>query len=205
MTKWAELKPVRGNHVVNQWTPEREEIVRVMWQDGHSAAQIAKTLACGLSRMAVIGKVHRKGWGQRERAASPLANIRFRPGDVRRRPDMTNAARDARRAAERAGRPVSETVVAKTKPRRPTPICEPVNLEALDLIPLEKLTGHTCRWPIGDPQDPAFGFCGAHAPIDRPYCGEHHRKAYTHVPKPARARSHAETDRKLREARRWAA
>lgn len=43
---------------------------------------------------------------------------------------------------------------------------------------LEELDGTTCRFPIGDPGEPGFHFCGE-APIDRnPYCARHRRIAY---------------------------
>jgi len=42
------------------WTDERIEQLRQMWQNGHTASQIAETLG-GVSRNAVIGKAHRLG------------------------------------------------------------------------------------------------------------------------------------------------
>lgn len=30
-----------------------------------------------------------------------------------------------------------------------------------------------CRWPIGDPRQSGFHFCGAQAALGRPYCIEH--------------------------------
>ena len=40
------------------WTDERVEILKKMWGEGQSASQIAKELG-GVTRNAVIGKVHR--------------------------------------------------------------------------------------------------------------------------------------------------
>lgn len=47
-------------------------------------------------------------------------------------------------------------------------------------ISFESLTNTTCRWPIGDPDDDDFGFCGKPADLAerRPYCVAHHRLAY---------------------------
>ena len=42
------------------WTDERVELLKKLWQDGLSASQIAKQLG-GVTRNAVIGKVHRLG------------------------------------------------------------------------------------------------------------------------------------------------
>ena len=42
------------------WTDERVETLKRMWAEGQSASQIAKELG-GVTRNAVIGKVHRLG------------------------------------------------------------------------------------------------------------------------------------------------
>ena len=41
------------------WTPERVETLKSLWAQRYSAADIARTLDCGLTRCAVLGKVHR--------------------------------------------------------------------------------------------------------------------------------------------------
>ena len=46
------------------WTDERVELLKKMWSDGQSASQIAKELG-GVTRNAVIGKVHRLGLSNR--------------------------------------------------------------------------------------------------------------------------------------------
>ncbi len=45
-------------------------------------------------------------------------------------------------------------------------------------IPAAKLGERNCRWPIGDPLDPAFHFCGCSVHEGLPYCTEHARIAY---------------------------
>ena len=40
------------------------------------------------------------------------------------------------------------------------------------------LTASTCRWPIGDPGELDFHFCGAQSKIGQPYCEYHAAKAY---------------------------
>lgn len=46
------------------WTDERVDLLKKMWNEGHSASQIAKELG-GVTRNAVIGKVHRLGLSNR--------------------------------------------------------------------------------------------------------------------------------------------
>ena len=50
------------------WTDERVELLKKMWSEGQSASQIAKELG-GVTRNAVIGKVHRLGLSNRVGAA----------------------------------------------------------------------------------------------------------------------------------------
>ena len=45
-------------------------------------------------------------------------------------------------------------------------------------IPLTDLKASQCRWPIGDPQEESFGFCGCDALAGLPYCLEHAQVAY---------------------------
>lgn len=58
----------------------------------------------------------------------------------------------------------------------------PKEAEALDgvaVVRLEDLGNDDCKYPIGDPQAPAFGFCGAPKADGRPYCQPHCAIAYT--------------------------
>jgi hypothetical protein len=38
---------------------------------------------------------------------------------------------------------------------------------------ITNLEASDCRWPIGDPRQPGFHFCGAQQVLGRPYCIEH--------------------------------
>ena len=60
------------------WTDERVEQLKKMWLDGLSASQIAGELANGITRNAVIGKVHRLGLSGRVKSPAP-ASTRPRP------------------------------------------------------------------------------------------------------------------------------
>lgn len=45
--------------------------------------------------------------------------------------------------------------------------------------PLLDLNPADCKWPIGDPKRPDFGFCGERRQPGRPYCAGHCKLAYT--------------------------
>lgn len=49
------------------------------------------------------------------------------------------------------------------------------------------LTASTCRWPIGDPGDTDFHFCGAKCSAGNPYCDYHAAMAYQ-APQPRSSR-----------------
>ena len=44
--------------------------------------------------------------------------------------------------------------------------------------PVTGVTERMCQWPIGNPQDANFHFCGKPAHPDRPYCEGHCTVAY---------------------------
>jgi GcrA cell cycle regulator len=52
------------------WTDERIDLLKRLWGDGHSASQIATQMG-GVTRNAVIGKVHRLKLDSRLKAAAP--------------------------------------------------------------------------------------------------------------------------------------
>src|ERR1700761_7591782 len=56
------------------WTDERVELLKKLWQDGLSASQIAKQLG-GVTRNAVIGKVHRLGLSGRATPSKPARKV----------------------------------------------------------------------------------------------------------------------------------
>ena len=52
------------------WTEERVELLKKLWMEGLSASQIAAVLGDGVTRNAVIGKVHRLKLSGRAKPAS---------------------------------------------------------------------------------------------------------------------------------------
>ena len=170
------------------WTDERVELLKKLWLDGLSASQIAKQLG-GVTRNAVIGKVHRLGLSGRAAPSQPS-----RP--------VFKAPRPARPAPTQAPRRV-ETHVAHTgahggahqAPSLPAP--QPVYYpEEPGSATVLTLGAHMCKWPIGDPSTDGFTFCGRRSG-EGPYCNEHARVAYQ--PQQPRKRSPAaELARSLR-------
>src|SRR5215468_3309507 len=79
---------------IASWTDERVELLRKLWSDGLSASQIAAELG-GITRNAVIGKVHRLGLSGRAKAPSSAVPRQRKP----RAPSMFRAPRTMMRGA----------------------------------------------------------------------------------------------------------
>ncbi|MEA2903024.1 MAG: GcrA cell cycle regulator [Alphaproteobacteria bacterium] len=155
------------------WTDERVELLKKLWADGLSASQIAAELG-GITRNAVIGKVHRLGLSGRAKSPSSSAP---RQRKARAHPHMLRVSRPQMRG---------NTALAHAYDYDPDPEPEVVD----NIIPmgqrrtLLELTEDTCRWPIGDPGSADFFFCGGQSVTSLPYCAHHSRVAY----QPANAR-----------------
>src|ERR1700712_4517764 len=76
------------------WTEERVELLKKLWLEGLSASQIAGILGEGVTRNAVIGKVHRLKLSGRAKPASTTPGART-PGrsSAPRRPTTGSATR----------------------------------------------------------------------------------------------------------------
>jgi len=64
--------------------------------------------------------------------------------------------------------------------RRPAlrPVERAVPEESGPVVGLLDLKEHSCRWPIGDPDQPGFGFCGCQKAEEGPYCERHAAMAF---------------------------
>ncbi len=159
------------------WTDDRVEQLKKLWLDGRSASQIAAELANGITRNAVIGKVHRLGLSGRVKAPS-MSAPRPRPPKQHQhqnRPAMrTNNAPMTRGANALAYMPRTDPVPVQ----RPM---EEVVIPMSERVTIMELRESMCRWPLGDPTSADFRYCGAGSPIGVSYCAYHSRVAYQPV------------------------
>ncbi|RAI03165.1 GcrA cell cycle regulator [Acuticoccus sediminis] len=150
------------------WTDERIEVLRKMWAEGMSASQIASSLG-GVTRNAVIGKIHRLGLSGRVKAPQARATrARSAPPPVAK-----PAAAPRVMAAGAVAVKVVEEPEMETAPR---PVAEVVHLT--DGITLMELSSAHCRWPVGDPSSADFRFCGARVAVGETYCSAHCEQAF---------------------------
>lgn len=156
------------------WTEERVERLKTLWIEGLSASQIASDLG-GVTRNAVIGKVHRLGLSGRQRPG--VTSVQKLKPEAKQVFVQARKPRAVRSQAGSATAPVPS----------PSPVCEQRTqplAEKSNVIPMsrhltiQELDTHTCRWPIGDPQSPQFRYCGAPTEPGQVYCGPCCQKAY---------------------------
>lgn len=135
------------------WTEERVEELKKLWGEGHSASQIAARMG-GVTRNAVIGKVHRLGLSGRAAPAKPKAVHAEEPREVK---------------AEAAPKRPVRTVL------RDLP---PITDLGSDRLTVSTIGTDECKWPIGDPASEEFHFCGQSASGGKPYCAYHAQLAF---------------------------
>ncbi len=171
------------------WTDERVELLKKMWGEGQSASQIAKELG-GVTRNAVIGKVHRLGLSNRATGAgaakaepkekpapAPKAEAKPKPAP------KTEPARPAPAPEAKPATPARRQIIPAGQPLPPQPSANEISPEALAKVnevekkakklTLMELTEKTCKWPVGDPATEDFWFCGLPVEPGKPYCEAH--------------------------------
>lgn len=176
------------------WTCERVELLKKLWNEGLSASQIAAQLG-GVSRNAVIGKVHRLKLPGRGKTApgsvrtqkTPAGSCPSSPSPRTRRntsivSPINTASINVEETAlktEFVAEDVKE-VDMSTKSNVVVPISRQLNLL--------QLSENTCRWPVGDPLSTDFHFCGADSDENSPYCAFHAKLAFQPISERRRIR-----------------
>ena len=168
------------------WTEDRVEKLKSMWTEGNSASQIAKELG-GVTRNAVIGKVHRLGLSNR---AGSIKTKRDKPESRTSKKSRTKISSpkiktviDTHIPEKNAIIPMRKPILTPGQPLPPQPSANEISPEALATVKevekgakklsLLELTEKTCKWPIGDPATDEFWFCGLSTQTGKPYCEAH--------------------------------
>ena len=162
------------------WTDERVELLKKLWAEGLSASQIAGQLG-GVTRNAVIGKVHRLKLSGRARSSNAASRVKKAAAATATAASASTARR------QRPARPMVATVgstalkvefeedaIALQHLRPVENVVVPISRK----LSLVQLTERTCKWPNGDPLSEDFSFCGNDVGEAGPYCTYHSRLAY---------------------------
>ena len=130
------------------WTQDKEEKLKELWKKGHTASQIAEILG-DTTRNAVIGKAHR---------LKLAARATSKKSQSQKKQVMDNS-------------PKSEKYVGR-KSRFKSLLLDK-NFEPENPKTLEQLDNDNCRWPIGQPDEENFYFCGRKPIEGFAYCKLH--------------------------------
>lgn len=159
------------------WTDERVELLKKLWMEGLSASQIAAELGEGVTRNAVIGKVHRLKLSGRARPASSAPRVR-KPRSGSRRMGGGMARRRVVSAPTIGANALQIPLADEDEPLGAVNPAIELYIPPEERIDLLSLNEQTCKWPIGDPMGEDFHFCGRDVDENRPYCKFHARRAY---------------------------
>jgi len=148
---------------MSRWTPARDDQLRALHAEGLSFGQIARVIG-GISRNAAVGRARR----------------------------LTLPDREPRKSSHAARHRKAFTLAHSPNPPEPQPMPEmkpaaeskPVVLENGSHVTTLTLNARTCRWPIGDPAEADFHYCGHPPRLGAPYCQAHARIA--HQPQPTK-------------------
>ena len=168
------------------WTEDRVEKLKSMWTEGNSASQIAKELG-GVTRNAVIGKVHRLGLSNRagsiKTKRDKLASRTSKKSRTKISSPKIKTVIDTHIPEKNAIIPMRKPILTPGQPLPPQPSANEISPEALATVKevekgakklsLLELTEKTCKWPIGDPATDEFWFCGLTTQTGKPYCEAH--------------------------------
>jgi len=147
------------------WTSEAIGVLKKLAREGRSASVIAAELGAA-SRNAVIGKANRigiklQGGG---RVLAPETSTRAYPAPITAIPrqEPVSGKRSRAPSGELQGKAAwTPAAVLEMRPVR-----------------LEEILEIACRWPLGDPRNGEFAYCGLESAKGHSYCAGHYRMAY---------------------------
>jgi GcrA cell cycle regulator len=191
------------------WTEERVELLKKLWLEGLSASQIAGVLGEGVTRNAVIGKVHRLKLSGRAKPASSAPRARTAPRAPGVRRVASPSGMGGGRPASSSGGGIASMMKSRSMPSGGgggmthgatalkmdeefqtevyvAPQMQELFIPVEERLTLLQLNEETCKWPIGDPLTADFYFCGQHSEEGKPYCDFHSRRAYHQLEKKRR-------------------
>lgn len=150
------------------WTDDMIEKLRRMWKQGLTTNEIAKNL--GVSKNSIVGKVHR-------------LNLTARPSPIKKKNEQSPekvvekiSAHDEK--SLKNSKNVKKITIEPVEIKISSAPAVSANSNKNGCVPLTELDNHTCRWPLGDPRDENFCFCGKKVRSGQTYCEEHAAIAY---------------------------
>jgi len=177
--------------MVSKWDKNEglEKAVTDLWTEGLSALTIAGRLGHGLTRNAVVAKIHRlRAQGMQLRGRPLVRGTAMAKKSKRRRASNIPGTSAPRAAASKLSLALA-VVPFKAAPDELTPT----------IASMEKLEEHHCRWIYSAVGEPGFGFCGRDRFMGLAYCATHAGRAYIPAQPVQRAPVAAEVSEKQKE------
>ena len=136
------------------WNQQKVEDLKKLWNDGVATSRIGEQL--GFTKNAVIGKAFRLGLERRQNSRNKISQ-----------PTSFSSTTLYRETSSS-----SSSISVKKEPIR--------RREKFSFKKSIVGTGNfrSCQWPIGDPLEEGFHYCGGQNIPTKPYCIEHFKKAY---------------------------
>ena len=136
------------------WNQQKVEDLKKLWNDGVATSRIGEQL--GFTKNAVIGKAFRLGLERRQNSRKTISQPASFSSTTLYRETSTS----------------SSSISVKKDPIR--------RREKFSFKKSIVGTGNfrSCQWPIGDPLEEGFHYCGGQNIPTKPYCIEHFKKAY---------------------------
>ena len=147
------------------WTYDRVEKLKQLWEEGLTASRIATELG-DVTRNAVIGKAHRLGLSGRMLSKKSNSGV--------------SIIRKKRVSVSQSQKVIDISPI----------IDEPMNPTAF-----QDIKDGLCRWPLGEPEEIDFKFCGRNTKEGIVYCEAHYKQAYQPITK---VRERRKTKKKFR-------
>ena len=137
------------------WNQQKVDDLKKLWNEGVATSRIGEQL--GFTKNAVIGKA-------------------FRLGLERRQNSRKKTARSQSVSSVTMYRETSAPVHSQMTPKKE------VTRRREKFSFKKSIVGtgsfKSCQWPIGDPLEEGFHYCGGQNIPTKPYCIEHYKKAY---------------------------
>jgi GcrA cell cycle regulator len=168
------------------WDDETIRLLRDLWSQGHSTAEIGRRL--GVSKNAIVGKAHRLDLDARP---SPIRRdgvktISDRPTPYPRLagptlPPLASAKVQSFQAPSNV-QLLRASPMLSPRPVAPTPALSLAPRPSISPAPIQsRRPAPSCCWPIGEPGTKTFRFCDDASVAGKPYCDEHAKLAYVRI------------------------
>ncbi len=137
------------------WNQQKVDDLKKLWNEGVATSRIGEQL--GFTKNAVIGKAFRLGLERRQNS--------------RKKTSHSQSVSSVTMYRETSAPSHSQITPKRDVTRRREKFSFKKSIVG---------TGNfkSCQWPIGDPLEEGFHYCGGQNIPTKPYCIEHYKKAY---------------------------